>query len=153
MFNDVTLSGTDQTNLGSAFVIAANTLSRLDSTDINGDIAVTQLGRTLPLADVSTLGLLALNDGRTFSDVLAFRTPQNTTVLQDYLAATGSPKVSGLLDYLRQYLSGTGVYSGLEAMMSASAAAAAMNVAATGATGNFALNFSLKLDRRFATKD
>ncbi len=156
VFDDVTLSATDKTNLASAFAIATATLSRLDSTDANGNIAISALGRTLPLADVSTLGLLALNDGRTFSDVLGFRTPQNTTVLADYLAATtlvaGTPKVSGLLDYMRQYLSGTGVYSGLEAMMSASAAASAMNVVATGATGNFALNFSLKLDRRFIAR-
>ncbi|MFZ4550972.1 MAG: VCBS domain-containing protein [Aquabacterium sp.] len=143
-FADVSLSSTDLTNLRSAFSIGAGVLSKVD--------ALTDFGVTLPMADVSLSSLLSTSDGRSFSDVLSFRTPKNTTVLDDYLASTSTPKASGLIQYLTQYLTGTGVYDGLEAMMSASAVAAFMNVGLTGASGNFALDLKLRFARQFMSR-
>ena len=134
------------TALRSAFSTADANLSKLDDstyTDVGKTISNVRV--TLPMADVSMLGLLTMSDGRTFSDVLSFQTPANSSVLEDYLASTASPKLSGLLDYIRQYLTGTGVYDGLEAVFSSSAVAGLMDVSLSG----MALSLNLTFDRRY----
>lgn len=145
-FTDVSLTGALATELKSVFDSAVTLTARIDS--------LSAMGITLPMADVSMAGLFTLGDGRSLGDVLAFRTPQNTSVLDDYLddylASGGTPTLSGLLARIQQYLSGTGAYDGLEAVLPAYAAAAFMDIRTTGYSGTqLKLDLNLKLSRQF----
>lgn len=141
---DIALDSTAIGQLRNAFSAAGTVLSKAD--------ALSALGIKLPMADVSLGSLLSTSDGRTFSDVLSLRTADGTSVLDTYLAGTGSPSVGGLVRHITQYLTGTGAYAGLEAMMSASAAAAFMNVGLTGTSSSFALNLNLRYARQFVSR-
>ena len=142
-FVDTALTGAVGTNFKQVFT-AANTLTdRINALDA--------LGVTLPMADVSLAGLLTMNDGRSLSDVLSFRTPANTSVLDDYLVDAGSSaKLSGLISYIQQYLSGTGVYDHLEALLPPHALASMMSIRDTRYTGSYIeLSLDLSLVREF----
>ncbi|MEY3741028.1 MAG: hypothetical protein RLZZ192_1704, partial [Pseudomonadota bacterium] len=144
--NDVTLTGSLATELRGVFDSAGTLMAKIDT--------ASTLGITLPMADVSMTGLLTLEDGRTLGDVLALRTLKNTSVLDDYLATTGiTHTLSGLLSRIQQYLSGTGVYDGLVAVMPALAPTSVMNIRSTGyASNQLKLDLALNLNRKFVSR-
>jgi hypothetical protein len=131
--NDIRLLGSVNTGMSQVM----NGMARLGS-QIDGQ---SELNRSLPMVDLNYTQLLTLNDGRTLGDVLAFKLAGGGNVLTDYVASTNAPTLTGLIDRLRQYLSGTGVYAGLEAMMSAELAASFLGASGlTGTTATIRLN-------------
>ena len=122
-----------------ALQAAANLGQQLD--------ANAELAYTMPVADLSFSGLIRTNDGRTLGDILAFKTPQNSTVLADYLAgAGGSPTMGGLMTQMGDYLNGIGAYSHLESVVDLSASS--INFSASGQ----ALTVTLTLSREFVQR-
>lgn len=136
LVDDVALKG----NVRSAFNDILTAMAKLGS-QIDGQ---SQLNRRLPMADLNYTQLLTLNDGRTLGDVLAFKLAGGGNVLTDYVASTSTPTLTGLIDRMRQYLSGTGQYAGLEAMMSAELAASFLSASGlSGSTATIRVNGTL----------
>lgn len=101
--NDIRLLG----SVNSGFGQVMNGMARLGS-QIDGQA---EFNRSLPMVDLNYTQLLTLNDGRTLGDVLAFKLAGGGNVLTDYVSSTNAPTLTGLIDRLRQYLSGTGELS------------------------------------------
>ncbi|MBF0095974.1 MAG: DUF4347 domain-containing protein, partial [Magnetococcales bacterium] len=93
----------------SAFTAASNLGAQLD--------ANSELARTMPMVDLPFAGLLRTSDGRTLGDILAFRTLNGTSVLDDYkLSSGGTGTTAGLMAEMGDYLNGIGAYSTLESL-------------------------------------
>ncbi|MBF0400046.1 MAG: DUF4347 domain-containing protein [Magnetococcales bacterium] len=107
--------------------------------------ASADLAYTLPMVDLAFSGLIKTNDGRTLGDILSFKTPANTTVLDDYLAQSGTHTMGGLMNLLGDYLNGTGIYSNLESLVDHAAGSPAISFSATAD----ALDVDLTLSRAF----
>ncbi|MDD3325951.1 MAG: DUF4347 domain-containing protein [Zoogloea sp.] len=120
-----------------AFRAAANLGTQLDVSS--------ELGYALPMADLPFSGLIRSADGRTLGDVLSFRTTAGSTVLDDYLASTGSPTMGGLMDRLGDYLNGRGAYSHLESLVDNAAGNPSIAFSASGDS----LTVNLSLSRSF----
>ena len=103
-----------------------------------------EMAYTLPLADLTFAGLIRTNDGRTLGDVLAFKTLNNTSVLDDYLATSGTHDMSGLMDRMGDYLNGVGAYSNLESVVDHTGSSIAFS-----ATTDQVLTANLTLSREF----
>ncbi|QPF74848.1 DUF4347 domain-containing protein [Roseateles sp. DAIF2] len=109
------------------------------------------MGQKLPLVDAGLGALLTTADGRSLGDLLSFRTPQGSTVLDDYLADADAPSktLSGLLARLREYLSGQGRYAHLEALATPGNGEFMNILTSTGAGGVPVLELDLNLTRDF----
>nr|WP_295129980.1 VCBS domain-containing protein [uncultured Roseateles sp.] len=117
------------------------------------------LSQALPFADTGMASLLKTSDGRSLGDVLAFKTLQGTTVLDDYLAEAGNKTLSGLLSRLRDYLTAQGRYSQLEALVAPDFSTDFMDILGSGARSGskvmleLGLTLSRDFTRRFTFKD
>lgn len=130
---DVALNGAVRT----AFTNILSGMAKLGS-QIDGQ---SQLNRSLPMVDLNYTQLLTMNDGRTLGDVLAFKLAGGGNVLTDYLSRGSGQTLTGLIDRMRQYLSGTGDYAGIEALMSAELAASFLSTSGfSGSTATVRLN-------------
>ncbi|MEL4178019.1 VCBS domain-containing protein [Roseateles sp. PN1] len=149
-FEDATLDATGN-GLKSVFDAGKLLGGQLDLQDV--------LSQALPFVDTGMASLLRTADGRSIGDVLAFKTPQGTTVLDDYLAESGNKTLGGLLSRLRDYLTAQGRYQQLEAMVAPDFSSDFMNILGSGArSGNkvvLELDLTLSRDfmRRFTFKD
>lgn len=109
-----------------AFQAATNLGAQLD--------AFSEMGYIMPMIDLPFTGLIKTSDGRTLGDILAFKTGDNTTVFDDYMASTGSPTMGGLMDLMGDYLNGRGIYSNLESLVSNAAGSPSIAISATSFT-------------------
>ena len=143
-FYDANISNaTVKSNLAALFAGASNLGAQVDALD--------KLGVTLPFADVSLLQLMKTSDGRSLGDLLSFshyKDGSRSNVLTDYLTSAGSNATySGLLNQIRDYLMGQGVYSTLESMFPTGYANDPLVVNGGGlTTSTGALTFAVNLD-------
>ncbi|MBF0348338.1 MAG: DUF4347 domain-containing protein, partial [Magnetococcales bacterium] len=112
--------------------------------------ASSELSYTLPMVDLTFGGLIKTNDGRSLGDLLSFKTTANTTVLDDYLATSGSHTSGGLMSRLGDYLNGIGAYSHLESWVDH--AAGAPSISFNYDSGTDSLNVNLTLSREFTQR-
>ncbi|MEI6732756.1 MAG: DUF4347 domain-containing protein [Comamonadaceae bacterium] len=99
-----------------------------------------EMAYTMPLADLTFAGLIRTNDGRTLGDVLAFKTLNNTSVLDDYLATSGTHDMSGLMGRMGDYLNGVGAYSNLESVVDHAGSSIAFSATGQVLTANLTLS-------------
>ncbi|WP_283401441.1 VCBS domain-containing protein [Marinobacterium sediminicola] len=117
-FFDVSIdAATVRANLEDLFAKVASVGSSLDGSSF--------LDSVLPFLDKSLGDMLKSEDGRTLGDLLSFQRVSvdasgnevRTSVLDDYYASAGDHTYSGLINWLRDFLGATGVYSDLESLL------------------------------------
>ncbi|MGL6046106.1 MAG: pentapeptide repeat-containing protein, partial [Vogesella sp.] len=111
-FFDVSIDGAKaKENLKAIFDQAASVGDSLDGMGF--------MSSQLPFVGESLGGIMQSEDGRKLGDVLSFRRVVDGTkfsVLDDYYNKTGPHTYSGLISLLKDYLSASGDYSGLQSL-------------------------------------
>ena len=120
------------------------------ATNLGGQLDISsELSDQMPLADLPFNGLIRTADGRTLGDLLAFRTTAGTTVLDDYLATSGTHTMGGLMDRLGDYLNGRGAYSHLESLVDNAVGSPSISFSASGDAFTVDLSLSREFLQRF----